>query len=208
MHKINKKGGNIKMKMKKLYFVVIVTVLWMVTSSVPLLASGKEHPQIGSSHSTGCEQVHVQTCFGGPAIMCCDLSNCIPDLTPEQKSKIRELGVACQKKLISLNADLKKLELDMKTLFVDHADKKKVDDKIDEISRIKAQSLKECYSCYLDVRNLLNDNQKKNLDDCCKKVSRGCSKHGTHGECCKGQHQSQGKCCQQKGAVTCKTTSG
>ena len=184
------------MKMKKLYLVVIVTVLWIVTSSVPLLASGKEHPQIGGSHAACCAKVHAHSCFGGPGVMCCDISKCIPDLTPEQTSKIRELGVACQKKMISLNADLKKLELDMKTLFVDHADKKKVDAKIDEISRIKAQILKECYSCYLDVRNLLTEKQKKHLENCCKKGSKGCC-----------QHKTQGKCCPEKKSVTCKTTS-
>lgn len=183
--------------MKKHYLVVIVTVLWIVTSSVPLLASGKEHPQIGSSHAACCAKVHAHTCFGGPGVMCSDLSKCIPDLSPEQTSKIRELGVACQKKLISLNADLKKLELDMKTLFVDHADKKKVDAKIDEMSRLKAQIMKERYSCYLDVRNLLTDKQKKHLEDCCKKGSKkGCCQHRTHG-----------KCCPQKKSATCKTTS-
>jgi hypothetical protein len=192
--------------MKKHYLVVIVTVLWIITSSMPLLASGKEHPQIGTSHATCCAKVHAHTCFDGPGVMCCNLSKCIPDLTPEQKSKIRNLGVACQKKLISLNADLKKLKLDMKTLFVDHADRKKVNAKIDEMAQIKAQMLKERYGYSQDIRNLLTDKQKKHLEECCKKGSGGCCQFKAHDKCRDCKHHDHGKGCQHKKSVTCKTT--
>ena len=148
---------------------LLVTIFVVLAFSFPMMAASK--CQVKDGH-------------------CCDQ---IPNLTAEQKAKIQKLHIEGQKNMISLNAELKKQELDLKALLMEQKSGKEVDAKIDDIFKIKARILKECLANCNAVRNLLNDEQKKHFDlklcigsDCC---------HGSNhcGHACNASHNCCGK---------------
>lgn len=127
---------------------------------------------------------------------CCEQ---IPNLTPDQKAKIQKLHIEGQKQMITLQAELKKQELDLKALLMEKKSGKEVDAKIDEIFKIKAQLLKECLANCNAVRNLLTDEQKKHFDlkvcigDDCGHGLKNC------GQACCASHNCCGKSCGHDG---------
>ena len=178
----------ITMKRKTNFSMMLVTIFVVVAFSLPMMATAKCQVKSGQ---------------------CCDQ---IPNLTADQKAKIQKLHIECQKKMISLQAELAKQELDLKALMMEQKSGKQVDAKIDEIFKIKAKILKECLASCNAIRNLLNDEQKKHFDlklcigkDCCHASSAShncCGKscgHGGHGAQCGPQKGSchpakAGKC--------------
>lgn len=159
------------MKRKTNFSMILVTIFAVVAFSLPMMAASECHVK-GDG--------------------CCDQ---IPNLTEAQKAKIQKLHIEGQKKMISLNAELKKQELDLKALMMEQKSGKEVDAKIDEIFKIKARILKECLANCNAVRNLLTDEQKKHFD---LKVCIGtdCG-HGSKHCCqaCCASHNCCGKSC-------------
>ncbi len=153
---------------------MLVTIFMVVAFSIPMLAEGKCRVKGGQ---------------------CCDQ---IPNLTASQKTKLQKLHIECQKKKISLKAELEKQKLDLKVLMKEQKSEKEVGGKIDEIHKIKAQLLKECYACYKAIRSLLNDEQKKHLHlklcfrDCCAGSSKHCCHTGSASHNCSGKCRGQG----------------
>jgi hypothetical protein len=162
------------MKRKTNFSMIMMTIFALVAFSLPMMAASECHVK-GDG--------------------CCDQ---IPNLTGAQKAKIQKLHIEGQKKMISLNAELKKQELELKALMMEQKSGKEVDAKIDEIFRIKARILKECLANCNAIRNLLNDEQKKHFDlKLC--IGTDCghgSKHCCHA-CC-ASHNCCGKICGHK----------
>lgn len=164
------------MKRKINFSMLLVTIFVVLAFSLPMMAAGK--CQVNGGH-------------------CC---NQIPDLTAEQKAKIQKLHIEGQKKMISLKAELKKQELDLKALLMEKKSGKEVDAKIDEIFKIKARILKECLANCNAIRNLLTDEQKKHFDlKLC--IGSDCghgSNHCCHA-CCAGHNCGEKSCGHQTG---------
>lgn len=183
------------MKRRTAFLMAITALFSMVVFLFPLQASGK------------CQKAGH-----------CSITDCIPNLTDNQKTKIQKLHLEFQKKMITMKAEQKKQELDLKALIMESASQKKIDGKIDEIYKIRAQMHKECYANCKTIVSLLNDEQKKNFDlkhcgpgccghtsmhcfkGCCAKHSccqkhKGCEKHKGHSAKC-------GKCVHKKGCCS------
>jgi Spy/CpxP family protein refolding chaperone len=162
------------MKRKTNFRMILVTIFAVVAFSLPMMAQGECQVKGGQ---------------------CCDH---IPNLTADQKAKIQKLHLEGQKKMISLNAELEKQELDLKALLMEQESGKQVDAKVDEIFKIKARILKECLANCNAVRNLLTDEQKKHfgLRICIGKDCGHGSKHCRHACCasrgCCGKSRGQG----------------
>lgn len=110
----------------------------------------------------------------------------IPDLTPEQTSKIQRLKLEFQKALLPLQTDLKTKRLEFRMLMMDQADQKKLEAKIDEIAKVSADIQKKSLVHRNEIRNLLTDVQKKFFDQKCSGMdcAAGCQEHGcgSHGK--------------------------
>lgn len=120
-------------------------------------------------------------------------TNCrIPNLTEEQETKIDALRVAHMKEMNALRADLriKDAELD-KMSTADAPDTKAINAKIDEIGKIKNDMAKKRMAHRLDVRALLNDEQKVFFD---AHSGKGFGKrgHGYHNGMGNGQGKGKG----------------
>jgi hypothetical protein len=161
----------ITMKRKINFSMMLVTIFVVVVLSLPMMAQGKCQVKGGQ---------------------CCDQ---IPNLTAAQKAKIQKLHIECQKKMISLQAELAKQKLDLKALMMEQKSGKPVDAKIDEIFKIKARILKECLANCNAIRNLLNDEQKKHFDlKIC--IGKDCDHGSKHcGHACCASHNCCGKSC-------------
>lgn len=115
----------------------------------------------------------------------------IPDLTPEQTSKIQKIKLEFEKAVLSLQTDLKTKRLEFRGLMMESADQKKLEAKIDEMAKVSADIQKKALAHRNDIRNLLTDEQKKFFDQKCSGMGcgggmdcesgcreRGCGSHG------------------------------
>ncbi|MCP4151454.1 MAG: hypothetical protein GY757_27160, partial [bacterium] len=187
--------------MKKLQFVTILAVVFLISTMMPLMADGHGH-----GHKAKCS-VKAAGCHSG-ASMCCDITKCIPDLTDGQKAKIKAMSVDCKKKMIDLKAELKKAQIDMKAICGEFPDQKKMDAKIDAVAKLKTQVHKARYACVLKVRSVLNDKQKANMKTKMGKCGSKCGSHAKHA--CKSKCDSKAKqaCkskCDSKAKQACKS---
>ena len=133
---------------------------------------------------------------------CMMLKN-IPNLSDEQKAKLEKLHAEHQKMMAAAKADMEKLAAEMKGLMKDPVDVKKVEAKIDEIAKMKADMQKKCLAHRLAVKALLTDEQKAKLGEM-GGCGMGCGMAGgmMHGQGCKmgGKHMEgkAGECCKMK----------
>lgn len=125
----------------------------------------------------------------------------IPGLTDEQKTKIEALRLTFMKELLPLKNLLAEKEARLRTLTTgDKIDLTAANAVIDEIAAIHAQIQKLKLAHRMEVRKLLNDEQKLWFDmhDC----QGGCGMGQGHGkgQACGQQHQGgNGNCNQQRG---------
>jgi hypothetical protein len=94
---------------------------------------------------------------------------------------------------------MEKQALEMGTLMKDPVDVKKIEAKIDEIARMKADMQKKCLAHRLAVRALLTDEQKAKLAEmggCMMGGMAGAMMHGMG--CGKMGGEKQGSCCRMK----------
>ncbi len=108
--------------------------------------------------------------------------NCIPGLSDEQKEKIDELRTPHMKNMQELRADMKVYKAELgKLMQAEKADQKAINNKIDEISKIKSDMMKERAKHKQDVRSLLTDEQKIHFD-------RKMNMQGDHKNCMHMKH--------------------
>jgi Spy/CpxP family protein refolding chaperone len=89
----------------------------------------------------------------------------IPNLTDDQKTKIKALHLASFKVAEPLRNQLGELKAKQKTLATaDKPDMKAIDANIDEITKVTNQLMKNRASFHQQVRALLNDEQKMWFD--------------------------------------------
>lgn len=97
----------------------------------------------------------------------------IPNLTEEQKSKIKELHLNLKKEVILLKNQIGEKEAHLKTItMVDKVDMGEVNKTIDETYALKASLAKKRSAFHQEVRALLNNEQRIIFDSkasCCKK---------------------------------------
>ncbi|MDH5468155.1 MAG: Spy/CpxP family protein refolding chaperone [Candidatus Aminicenantes bacterium] len=138
----------------------------------------------------------------------CSMPGCgIPNLTTEQLSKIQKLKLEFEKEMLPVRTKMQSLKLDLRTLNAENADLKKIEAKIDEISKICAELQKKRIAHHRDIRNLLTDEQKAFFDLRC--AGMGCQSGGCGGGCKshrmgRMEHGCQSGCGQGKMQCKCK----
>lgn len=87
------------------------------------------------------------------------------DLTDEQQSQMEDLRLKFEKEKLPLQSQIQKLRSDLKLELVkDQFDQKKVDQLVDQINSARKEIQKKRISHMREVRNILNDDQKKKFD--------------------------------------------
>jgi hypothetical protein len=89
----------------------------------------------------------------------------IPDLTPEQKDKITKMEDEMKKKSVPLRAQLDVKEAELDQLMVTNSELKTKETKLKELSDIRFQLHYLNIEFHSNVRALLNDTQKVELDN-------------------------------------------
>ncbi len=120
------------------------------------------------------------------------------DLSEEQQSEIKELKISFVKELTPLKNELKIKKAELQAASVgDNIDKKAFYKIIDEVNSIKTQMAKKQFDHQMQVRNLLNDEQKVMFDARAGKghgYNKGKMRHGAKGQHKNGMHKrGQGK---------------
>jgi Spy/CpxP family protein refolding chaperone len=176
---------------KKIFRVLALAAFAAMVVIAPLQAA----PDCGKP---GCPQKGDQEKMMGKGCMMaqgCMMLKAIPNLSDEQKAKLEKLHLEHQKMMIGAQAEMEKQALEMKALMKDPVDAKKIEAKIDEIARMKADMQKKCLAHHLAVRALLTDEQKAKLPE-----MGGCMKQGMGGCMMMGGMHMAGKGCAEKQA--------
>jgi len=83
------------------------------------------------------------------------------DLTEEQQGKLKDLQLAHQKKVLPIKNDLAEKNAKLNTLeTTEPVDMKAINSLIDDISKQKAQLMKERVSMHQEIRKMLTDDQR------------------------------------------------
>jgi Spy/CpxP family protein refolding chaperone len=114
----------------------------------------------------------------------CHPSEClmgIPDLNADQVKKIQKLRLDFQKEMLPLKTKIKAAKLELQSLILEEVDQKEIDQKIEEIGKMKIDLQKKRVAHQRAIRNLLTDEQKA-MFDLHKFGHRGksCDKRGSH----------------------------
>lgn len=130
--------------MKTTYFITAMTIASMLTFSGSMLAQPAHKDEMKRTDS------HKEMQHRG-----------IPNLTDEQKAKIKELHVANYKETNPLRNQLGELKAKQKTLSTaENPDMKAINANIDEITKVMNQLMKSKAAFHQKVRALLTDEQK------------------------------------------------
>lgn len=87
------------------------------------------------------------------------------DLTDEQQSQIEDLRLNFEKEKLPMRSQIHKFRNDLKLEMVkDQLDQNKVNQLIDQIGSARMEMQKKRLSHMREVRNILNDDQKKKFD--------------------------------------------
>jgi Spy/CpxP family protein refolding chaperone len=88
----------------------------------------------------------------------------IPDLTADQMKKIQKMRLDFQKEMLPLKTKIKAAKLDLQSMIMEEADQKAIDQKIEEIGKMKIELQKKRIAHWRAMRNLLTDEQKAVFD--------------------------------------------
>jgi len=88
----------------------------------------------------------------------------IPDLTTDQLAKIQKLQLKHQKAVLPLQAQLQTKRLELYSLIIEDATWEKINTKIEEIGKIRADLQKKQVAHHVAIRKLLTDEQKVYFD--------------------------------------------
>jgi Spy/CpxP family protein refolding chaperone len=103
----------------------------------------------------------------------------IPDLTEEQMTKIHELRVEHEKEILPLQAKVNSLWAELKVLALENnPNQQQINNKIDDIGKVKAQIQKTQIAHRLKVRELLTEKQKLHFNI----LPKHCGMHQKRGQ--------------------------
>ncbi|MFH2042151.1 MAG: Spy/CpxP family protein refolding chaperone [Acidobacteriota bacterium] len=147
----------------------------------------------------------VGLAFVSSLVIAGSIDECDPalKLTPEQKEKMQKVCLDFQKEILPFQSDLKAKSLDMKTLLQENADLSKINAKIDELAKIKAEIMKKKMAHSNQIKGLLTEEQKALFNKGGCSSSMGCgtkSEHMNHGEdksACREKTMKKGCCCKK-----------
>ncbi|MCF6240337.1 MAG: Spy/CpxP family protein refolding chaperone [Bacteroidales bacterium] len=89
----------------------------------------------------------------------------IPDLTPEQQTKLKELHTAHMKEMTSIKNQLQEKKAHLKTLRTsDNPNMNEIDKTIDEITALTGKMMKQRERMIQDIRKELTEEQKVYFD--------------------------------------------
>lgn len=127
--------------------------------------------------------------------------NFIPNLTEDQKTKIKELHLNLQKEVVQIKNQINEKEAHLKTVsMLEKVDMTEVNKTIDEVFALKASLAKKKAAFHQDVRNLLTTEQKVVFDakaDCKKQKGHNMRK-GDGSKKCSGDGNKKGMDCKSK----------
>jgi Spy/CpxP family protein refolding chaperone len=138
--------------MKRVWSITMVVTALLLMLAHQLLAQG---PPVGPAHRCSPMMGEMKHGMG-----LCD----IPDLSSEQISKIQKLKLGFQKEMLPLRTQLQTKRLELQTLIAENAEQKKLEAKIDEISKASAELMKKRIAHRQEIRKLLTDEQKAYFD--------------------------------------------
>ncbi len=153
--------------MKKLnlksVMMLLMSILFLSTSCNNTSCNKKDNESKHQCYKKFHERIH-QCCkkiHEGNHQCCKD----IPNLTDEQKSKIKELKIVNMKNMLALKNQLNEKTAHLKTLTTaEKVDMKAVNQTIDEIGSIKIQMMKNCVAHQQEIRKLLTEEQRVYFD--------------------------------------------
>ena len=115
----------------------------------------------------------------------------IPNLTEDQKKKIKDLRTPLQKEILPLKNQLAEKKAHLKTLqTADKADLKSINTTIDEMTQLQSQMMKKRAAHTQAVRALLTDEQRVAFDT---RASHGKRFHQYHRGYQRGMRNNHGK---------------
>lgn len=139
--------------MKRVWTIAVTLTAILLISAYPLLA---QRPIVDPAHR-GCGSMM------GKMEHRIGVYN-IPNLTSEQISKIQRLKLEFQKEKLPLRTQLQIERLELQMLIAENVEQKKLEAKIDEISKTHAKLLKKRVAHHRGIRKLLTDEQKVYFD--------------------------------------------
>ncbi|OGI18418.1 MAG: hypothetical protein A3B68_02010 [Candidatus Melainabacteria bacterium RIFCSPHIGHO2_02_FULL_34_12] len=103
-------------------------------------------------------------------------------LTSEQENKIKELCNKSKKGAIDLKAEVKKVEVDLRTKLQEDFDKDAINSLIDKKIELKKQLIKSAVNSHAELLAILTPEQNEKF----KAIMRECRKNGCgyKGDCC------------------------
>ncbi len=184
--------------MKTKFNIALITAIAVLIGSLSYCCHPKENKEktiVKTCDTSVCNhKCHGQKCDS--TCQCKDLNKWIPNLTEEQKQKIKDIKETKHKKMIATKAQLDKLEAELKSLVVsNNPDLQVINKKIDEIAKLRTDGFKNRIECAVEVRKLLTDEQKKTFD---KNIDMFCVNHPKPSDKHKG-----GKCGMDDGQRKC-----
>lgn len=136
---------------KKIFATAVFTVMLALITSVSFAQRGQGFGM--NNQQNGCDQNKSTQCM-------------IPDLTQEQQAQIKTLRIEQMKASNTHRADMKILRAEyQKLVSSDNVDMKAVNNKIDEITDMRAAQMKQRVAHRQEVRKLLTDDQKVFFDN-------------------------------------------
>ncbi|MDD2889317.1 MAG: hypothetical protein PHE49_01575 [bacterium] len=174
------------MKIQKKLTSVIFSIVLMTFLSVPVLAEKSDRdddmgcPMMGKKvivekRMENCEMGRMANCEMGKMrkgdcdFKCCDEMKRgmdmpdIPNLTEDQKIKMKKIHLEAKKDLLRMEADLEIKNIEFKELMDDNMNEGLIYSKIDEIGKIRTEIQKKKVGTMLAVSNLLTKEQKASL---------------------------------------------
>ncbi|MDD5530443.1 MAG: Spy/CpxP family protein refolding chaperone [bacterium] len=185
------------MKIQKNLTSVIFSIVLMTFLSAPVLAEKPDRdddmgcPMMGKKvivekRMENCEMGKMGNCEMGKMrkgdcdFKCCDEMKRgmdmpdIPNLTEDQKAKIKKVHIEAKKDLLRMETELKIKNIEFQELMGDEADEGLLNSKIDEIGKIRTEIQKKQVGTMVAVRNLLTKEQKASLKkEMCPMMRKG-----------------------------------
>ncbi|MFA5032637.1 MAG: hypothetical protein WC614_06435 [bacterium] len=185
------------MKIQKKLTSVIFPIVLMAFLSVPVLAEKSDRdedmgcPMMGKKvivekRMENCETGRMANCeMGKMRKGDCDFKCCngmrrgmgmpdIPNLTEDQKIKMKKIHVEAKKELLRMETELEIKNIEFKELMDDNANEGLIYSKIDEIGKIRTEIQKKKVGTMLAVSNLLTKEQKVSLKkEMCPMMRKG-----------------------------------